>query len=142
MAYPFIVDRRTVQNKPVGSILISVSPARRPPTRTRTLDAADRLFGEHGIRAVGVEAIVAAADTAKTTLYAHFGSKDGLVVAYLQRRAAERQVRLERALALHRGSPVERVLHLYDLLAVEVGEPGYRGSPFANARVELGAEHP
>ena len=90
----------------------------------------------------GSKLIVAAADTAKTTLYAHFGSKDGLVVAYLQRRAAERQVRLERALALHRGSPVERVLHLYDLLAVEVGEPGYRGSPFANARVELGAEHP
>ena len=119
-----------------------MSPARRPPTRTRILDAADRLFGEHGIRAVGVDAIVAAADTAKTTLYAHFGSKDGLVVAYLQRRAAQRQERLERALALHRGSPVERVLHLYDLLAVEVSEPEYHGSPFANARVELGAEHP
>ena len=133
MAHPFIGGSPHRKNKPVGSILIFVSPARRPPTRTRILDAADRLFGEHGIRAVGVDAIVAAADTAKTTLYAHFGSKDGLVVAYLQRRAAERQVRLERALALHRGSPVERVLHLYDLLAVEVGEPGYRGSPFANA---------
>jgi AcrR family transcriptional regulator len=119
-----------------------VPPARRPPTRNRILAAADRLFGEHGIRSVGVEAIVAAADTAKTTLYAHFGSKDGLVVAYLQRRAAQRQERLERALALHGGSPVERVLHLYDLLAVEVGAPGYRGSPFANARVELGVEHP
>jgi AcrR family transcriptional regulator/predicted RNA-binding Zn ribbon-like protein len=142
MAHPFTGASPNRTNKPVGSILIVVSPARRPPTRTRILDAADRLFGEHGIRAVGVEAIVAAADTAKTTLYAHFGSKDGLVVAYLQRRAAERQVRLERALALHRGSPVERVLLLYDLLAVEVGEPGYRGSPFANARVELGAEHP
>jgi AcrR family transcriptional regulator len=142
MAYPFIVDRRTVQNKPVGSILISVSPARRPPTRTRILDAADRLFVEHGIRAVGVDAIVAAANTAKTTLYAHFGSKDGLVVAYLQRRAEQRQERLERALALHRGSPVERVLHLYDLLDAEVSEPGYRGSPFAGVRVELGDEHP
>ena len=118
-----------------------MSPTRRPPTRTRILDAADRLFAEHGIRAVGVDAIVAAADTAKTTLYAHFGSKDGLVVAYLQRRAAHRQERLERELALHRGSPVERVLHLYDLLAVEVSEAGYRGSPFANAPVELGAEH-
>ena len=64
------------------------------------------------------------------------------MVAYLQRRAAQRQVRLERALALHRGSPVERILHLYDLLAVELAEPGYRGSPFANACVELGAEHP
>ena len=65
------------------------------------------MFSEQGIRAVGVEAIVAAADTAKTTLYAHFGSKDALVVAYLQRRAAERQKRLEQALGTHRGSPVE-----------------------------------
>ena len=111
-------------------------------TRTRILDAADRLFTEQGIRAIGVDAIVAAADTAKTTLYAHFGSKDGLVVAYLQRQAARRQERLEQGLAAHRGSPVERVLHLYDLLAVELAEPGYRGSPFANACVELGADHP
>jgi AcrR family transcriptional regulator/predicted RNA-binding Zn ribbon-like protein len=111
-------------------------------THTRILDAADRLFTEQGIRAIGVDAIVAAADTAKTTLYAHFGSKDGLVVAYLQRRAARRQERLEQGLAAHRGSPVERVLHLYDLLAVELAEPGYRGSPFANACVELGADHP
>ena len=100
------------------------------------------MFTEHGIRAVGVEAIVAAAGTAKTTLYTHFGSKDALVVAYLQRRAAQRQERLEQSLATHRGAPVEQILHLYDLLAVELTEPGYRGSPFANACVELGGEHP
>src|SRR6478609_5615492 len=97
MAHPFTGASPNRTNKPVGSILIVVSPARRPPTRTRILDAADRLFGEHGIRAVGVEAIVAAADTAKTTLYAHFGSKDGVVVAYLQRRATQQRERLEQA---------------------------------------------
>jgi AcrR family transcriptional regulator/predicted RNA-binding Zn ribbon-like protein len=118
-----------------------VSPARRS-TRARILDAADRMFTEHGIRAVGVDAIVAAADTAKTTLYAHFGSKDALVVAYLQRRATQRQERLEQALTTHRGSPVEQILRLYDLLAAEIAEPGYRGSPFANSCVELGGEHP
>ncbi len=100
------------------------------------------MFTEHGIRAVGVEAIVAAADTAKTTLYAHFGSKDALVVAYLQRRAVQQRERLEQALATHRGSTVEQILHLYDLLAVELAEPGYRGSPFANACVELAGDHP
>ena len=64
------------------------------------------------------------------------------MVAYLQRRAAQQQERLEQALATHRGSPVEQILHLYDLLAVELAEPGYRGSPFANACVELGGDHP
>ena len=91
---------------------------------------------------VGVDAIVAAADTAKTTLYAHFGSKDALVVAYLQRRAVQQRERLEQALATHRGSVVEQILHLYDLLAAELAEPGYRGSPFTNACVELGGDHP
>ena len=117
--------------------MISVSSA-----RTRILEAADRMFTEQGIREVGVDAIVAAAGTAKTTLYAHFGSKDALVVAYLERRASQRQERIERALATRRGKPVDQILHLYDLLAAELAEPGYRGSPFANARVELGDDHP
>ncbi len=119
-----------------------MSPARRPSARTRILDVVDRMFVEQGIRVVGVEAIVAAADTAKTTLYSQFGSKDALVVAYLERRAAQERERLERALAAHGGQAVGRVLHLYDLLAEELAEPGYRGSPFVNACVELGNDHP
>ena len=100
------------------------------------------MFYERGIRPVGVEAIVAAADTAKTTLYSHFGSKDALVVAYLERRAAQERERLERALAAHGGHAAGRILHLYDLLGDELAEPGYRGSPFVNACVELGSDHP
>jgi predicted RNA-binding Zn ribbon-like protein len=139
--YPFIAESWRRTNKLVGSILIVVPPTR-PSARTRILDAADRMFTEHGVRAVGVDAIVAAADTAKTTLYAHFGAKDGVVVAYLQRRATQQRERLEQAHATHRGSPSEQILHLYDLLDAETAEPGYRGSPFANARVELGDDHP
>jgi predicted RNA-binding Zn ribbon-like protein len=116
--------------------------SRRPSARTRILDVADQLFSERGIRAVGVEAIVAAADTAKTTLYSHFGSKDALVVAYLERRAARERERLAHAVATYPGSATERLLHLYDLLADELGEPGFRGSPFINACVELGHDHP
>jgi predicted RNA-binding Zn ribbon-like protein/AcrR family transcriptional regulator len=119
-----------------------MSPTRRPSARTRILDVADRMFSEQGIRVVGVEAIVAAADTAKTTLYGQFGSKDAVVVAYLERRAAQERERLERALAVHGGQAAGRVLHLYDLLAEELAGPGYRGSPFVNACVELGNDHP
>ena len=110
----------------------------RPSAHTRILDAADRLFYGRGVQAVGVEAIVAAADTAKTTLYGHFGSKDALVVAYLERRAARERERLEHGLAAHGGTAAERLLHVYDLLAEELADPGYRGSAFVNACVELG----
>jgi len=35
-----------------------------------------------------------------------------------------------------------RILHLFDLLSTDLAEPGYRGSPFVNACVELGSNHP
>ena len=53
---------------------------RRPPDQARTsvLAAADRLFYEHGIHAVGVDAIADAAGVTKRTLYYHFATKDAL----------------------------------------------------------------
>lgn len=57
------------------------------PAAERILSAAGTLFYRHGIRAVGVESIAEAADTTKKTIYDRFGSKDGLIVAYLHRRS-------------------------------------------------------
>jgi AcrR family transcriptional regulator len=48
------------------------------------LEAADRLFEQNGVRAVGVEAIATAAGTNKMTLYRCFRSKDELVAAWLE----------------------------------------------------------
>lgn len=56
-----------------------------PPPRERLIAAATALFCRYGINSIGVDAIVAAAGTAKTTLYKTFGSKDGLVEAVLER---------------------------------------------------------
>src|ERR1700674_2141798 len=53
--------------------------------RDRLIEAATRLICRYGANSVGVDAIVAAAGTAKTTLYKVFGSKDGLVEAVLDR---------------------------------------------------------
>ena len=54
----------------------------------RILVAADDLFYSRGITAVGVELIADRAETTKRTLYQRFGSKDGLVEAYLRRRGS------------------------------------------------------
>ena len=51
-----------------------------PSARARLLTAASGLFYAEGIRAVGVNAIAARAQVTKATMYAHFGSKDALVV--------------------------------------------------------------
>jgi AcrR family transcriptional regulator len=49
------------------------------------LSTASRLFYAHGVRAVGVEWIVAESGVAKTCLYRHFQTKDDLVAAFLER---------------------------------------------------------
>ena len=55
------------------------------PARERILDTAFRLFYARGIRAVGVDLLIAESGVAKATFYKHFGAKDDLVLAYLDR---------------------------------------------------------
>jgi hypothetical protein len=47
--------------------------------RDRLIEAATWLFCRYGVNSVGVDEIIAAAGTAKTTLYRLFRSKDGLL---------------------------------------------------------------
>src|SRR5262249_48889420 len=54
--------------------------------RRRILETADRLFYRDGIRAVGIDRIIAEAGVAKMSLYKHFPSKDDLILAVLQHR--------------------------------------------------------
>jgi AcrR family transcriptional regulator len=54
-------------------------------TREHVLGVAHDLFYWHGIRAVGIDRLAAAASTAPTTLYRIFADKDDLVAAYIER---------------------------------------------------------
>jgi AcrR family transcriptional regulator len=58
-------------------------------TRARLLSNGERLFAERGLDAVSVRDITAAADTNTASIHYHFGSKQGLVEAILERRARE-----------------------------------------------------
>ena len=53
--------------------------------RERILETASALFYKQGVRAVGVDLVVEKAGVAKTSLYRHFGTKDDLVAAFLER---------------------------------------------------------
>ena len=65
---------------------------RRPSdARERILETAYELFSQHGIRAVGVDAVVERAGVAKMTLYRHFESKDELGRAIGKRRVVRRR---------------------------------------------------
>ena len=58
---------------------------RRARTRLAILDAAERAFAESGYRRTRMEDIAEQADVAVGSIYAHFGNKDGLYSALVER---------------------------------------------------------
>jgi AcrR family transcriptional regulator len=106
------------------------------PVRDRILDTADQLFYQRGLHAVGIDEIVDRSGAAKTTLYAHFKSKDLLIARYLQRRSDDWRVYLEAELEAFEGSAREKIDRIFQILAGGCAEPAFRGCPFINFAVE------
>ncbi len=107
--------------------------------RERLVEAARRMFYERGIRAVGVEAIVAEAGVAKMSLYRHFASKDELVAACIGERVAGFWAWWERTLAGARpaGDARAEILALFEALGRRATAAGFRGCPMTNAAIEF-----
>ncbi|WP_448320228.1 TetR/AcrR family transcriptional regulator [Streptomyces sp. CO7] len=113
--------------------------------REDLLDAAEKLFYEQGIQAVGMDQVRTAADLPLKRIYRLFPTKEDLVVAMLRRRDR----RWRASLADHveqapgpRSQPGERVLAVFDWLAGWFAEPGFRGCAWINAHGELGSASP
>ncbi len=99
-------------------------------TRQHVVDVAGRLFYAEGIHAVGVDRLAACADVTTTTLYRLFGSKEGLIAAYL-RREDERWSGWLDVAASAGGLP-----RFFDELDERVSAAAYRGCPFRLALAE------
>src|SRR5579863_875521 len=56
-------------------------------TRRRLLDSAERLFATHGLDAVSVRDITEAAGANTAAIHYHFGNKQDLIAAIVERRA-------------------------------------------------------
>lgn len=102
--------------------------------RERILAAAARLFAVQGINATGMEQVAEAAPVSKRTLYAHFRTKDDLVIAHL-RDLASSGATLESVLTREDIPPRERILGLFDQSAPEAAP--VRGCPFIDAAAEF-----
>jgi AcrR family transcriptional regulator len=107
-------------------------------SRERILEVATELFAQRGYTGAGVDQLAARSRIAKTAIYYHFGNKEGLLAAVLERAAtawidgihqASRQAggpleRLDRALLGMRAMLEEKpwILKLIQILALEVAE--------------------
>ena len=116
----------------------------RPPAprtgdaRERILSSAYTLFCRHGIRAVGVDTIIERSGVAKMTVYRHFGSKDDLVLAVLDRREQLWTRKwLERAVRRRAERPVDRLLAIFDVFDEWFHRRDFEGCLFVNALLEI-----
>lgn len=114
------------------------TPAIPPSARERILLTAHDLFYREGIRATGIDRVIAQSGVTKVTFYRHFPSKNDLVLAFLDYRHRRWMAWFVDALQRHGGG-----LHaLLPTLAEWFGSEDFRGCAFINSVGELGGAQP
>ncbi|MEZ3499237.1 TetR/AcrR family transcriptional regulator [Pantoea sp. KPR_PJ] len=106
--------------------------------RERLLTTAQRLFYQQGIRATGIDSVIAEAQITKVTFYRHFSSKNQLIFAVLEQRHLRWMQGFQQALQ-HADSITDA---LPAALKSWFDEGDYRGCAFINASAELGDSLP
>jgi|SRR6516165_4621754 len=101
--------------------------------RGRLLSAATQLFCKNGINATGIDAIIDAAGTAKTTLYKLFGSKSNLVHAVLESEGRQWREWFIAAIEAGGGDAQTKLSRIFLALKTWFGEERFYGCPFINA---------
>lgn len=100
--------------------------------------AADRLFNDRGVQAVGMDDIRDAANVSLKRLYRHFPSKADLVCAVLEQRDRDVRGAIVEYVDARAHTPRERILAVFDYLLEWFAQPGFRGCLFINTVGELG----
>lgn len=110
--------------------------------RQHIVETAYGLFKRFGFHATGIDRIIAEAGIAKMTMYRHFPSKDGLIVAVLDYRATRFEHQLDR-LAERATTPEQEIMTIFDWYDRWFQRPDFHGCLFAHALAEFGnPDHP
>ena len=113
-------------------------PGKPSAARERILSTASRLFYATGIRAVGVDRVIAEAQVARMTFFRHFPTKDDLVLAFLSRQVE--RARADLTQVREAAGPEWPRAVLGWVLAGVTTEPaaaGFRGCEFINTAAEF-----
>ena len=111
--------------------------------RERLLDAAYDLFAAHGVRKVGVNAILAKSGCAKASLYQNFETKVDLAIAFLDRREAVwTRDWLEAQIRRRASDPRKRLLAIFDVFDGWFHKRDFEGCSFINVLLESNVTSP
>ncbi len=127
----------TMSTNPASPLLSAPFAPPGGSARQRILAAAYDLFSRQGIRAVGIDAIIAHSGVARMTLYRHFTSKEQLVIEYLEMRAALWTTSWLRAEVERRATPGPgRLLAIFDVFDEWFRREEFEGCAFINVMLE------
>jgi AcrR family transcriptional regulator len=116
-----------------------------PPAtpRQRILDTARVLFYRRGVTNVGINEIIAESGVAKATLYAHFATKDELILEFMRQGDARWVTWLDERVRALAPDARARPLAVFGALAEWFALPFFRGCLLGNAATELAdPQHP
>jgi AcrR family transcriptional regulator len=108
----------------------------KPAARERLLATAAELFYEEGVQSVGVDKVTERAGVTKASMYKIFGSKDGLVRAYLEQRHEQTKARMDAELADRFATPRDKLLGVFEVQGQVFSDRGFRGCAFVSASAE------
>lgn len=103
------------------------------PKRVHLMATAWRLFYRDGLRAVGIDTLLAEAGVAKMTLYNHFASKEALIIAILETRDLEFRESLLAQVESAGPDPEKRLSAVFDWLETWFGTESFKGCIFIRA---------
>ena len=109
-------------------------------SREALLDAAIELIADGGYTATGVDAIARRSGVVKSALYWHFGSKDGLLIAALERTAREWVAEFEASVVV-KAEPAQRLENMLQHVRNLFYERPERVRLILSALIERGPEN-
>ncbi|RAM52101.1 MAG: TetR/AcrR family transcriptional regulator [Hapalosiphonaceae cyanobacterium JJU2] len=111
--------------------------------KKKVLITAADLFYRKGIHNVGVNEIAAKSEVAKMTLYKYFPSKDQLILEVMRYRSEEWQDWFRESINKREGTPIERLLAIFDVMEEWFSSPDFQKCPFSTTAAELASiNHP
>lgn len=114
------------------------APRRGDPTaRERLVETAIQLFYQEGVRAIGIDTVVARSGVSKSSLYRTFTSKDALIAAFAEEQDRRYWQWWDETVAPFDGAPRAQIDTLMAGLADQIASPHFRGCPFINLATEF-----
>lgn len=108
-----------------------------PTARERILAAASKLFYQEGIRAIGIDTVIAESGVSKASLYRTFDTKDTLIAAFVAERDRLFWLWWDKIVEKHGDDPRALLDALLVGVARQIGHSDYRGCPFLNTATEF-----